>query len=77
MATSSTTDVPGLRFNAQGKWIPFTAVETKARGEALQATLDKLDEPDDDALSDEVLRAIDGHRPERPFFKEILGTCHA
>ena len=74
MATIPTTEVPGLRYDPEGKWVLFTAEEAKIRGVALRAALEKINESGDDdpELDAQIFRAIDSHRPERRLFDEIL-----
>ena len=62
-----------IRFDDQGRLIPFTPAERVARAEALLQALEEMraipDGPDEPSDS-EVFRAIDSHRPHRPLFEE-------
>jgi len=62
---------PSPRFrsramDAQGRVIPLTPEERKARSEALRRTLEAIDSrPDDDppGIEEEMMRGIDANRP--------------
>jgi hypothetical protein len=73
MSDPRTTGSPRLRFDDRGHAIPPTEEERRARSEALRLALAEMASiPDDPPGSDEeVMRAIDAGRPERPLFRGL------
>ena len=69
---NETRTTPQLRYDDQGRAIPFTAAEREAQAQAVRVMLAEIraipDEPDEVAAA-EVFRAIDSHRLERPLFE--------
>ena len=67
------TDAPRLRFDDRDHAIPPTEEERRARSEALRLALAEMASIHDDppGSDEEVMRALDAGRPERPLFRRL------
>ncbi len=75
MGIAHKTDTPRSAVDRNGRLLPHSEAERRARSAELARALDEIDaitdETDTDATWAEVYRGIDAERPHRPLFEGL------